>query len=430
MTQLHQTHGHSPRAAGQAGVLAIAALVLAVMVFIGASLSQMSFMGTKRTVVTSKNLQSYYVAMAGVQNALATRFYPASNYLSWNAVNDVKAIEPYPTQSGTPSATAGYVYRNPASKVTGQLVGVYQYFILGGYQGVDAGASSGNNFSYWSDNRKIELSQFPDSDAARFLVVSRGVTCNLPTGAAQAGVIQPNKLFPGKGPIAPLKPTCPSGFVADDTTIVAPIWIRPASGGSDKVEAISVFDDSTAIRLPRKTFVPGSGWQNAGSTINFDTVYADATSNVNSAVTPTHVAIYDFVTNQLQCQKNINGAATTLAGGDCTSPINAKSVINIYFKGHLDHRSFNPNNAWDLKSCTYGNCNLEVESGGTASTGYQLIFDPIKSDQIKLLPNISSLATANKTYTIHIKTNQLRGWSGASATIPEYTVQFTLPPAP
>ncbi len=420
--------------AEKGSVLMAAVIIMTTVVLLGLTISGISLMGAKRSVATQRSLQTYYVAMAGVQQAMATRFYPSSNYLAWNPVADF--IDPYPTSGNPPDPNSGLVFQDPQNPGGSNVIGAFQYVILGGYQGV-ADSSSGSTFNYWADNdnnnespakpKKIGFERFPDSDQARFVIVSRAVTCTDPDGAVQPGFLDDQKLGASNASIPALTPTCTGGMEADTLTVVATVWVKPDSGGSDRVERTQVYKDDSAIRLPRKTFLPGIGWQNRGATFAFDDVYAYDGTGTNNPVIPSHIVFYDFVDDEIQCSQNITGTSTTI--GACAANITNKSVVQLYFKGAIDHRSIdaNDNFSWDDCKIDQNDCAIQIEDGGGFESGYQMIYQPPKNNQIKLLPTLGSLPGAGATYTITVNTADLRSWSGAPGPATPYEIEFTMP---
>ena len=437
---------------GQAGMIMVSMIMVVFVMAVGLSLSQMSQKGAERTVVTKRSLQSYYVAMAGVQQALANRMYPASNYLSWNPVGGLTSMDPYPSTAVPAPPTdpvSGEVFQNPAAPSAATRVGVFQYFVLGGYQEVDAANSAGANFAFWPNGTlnavgapvKSAMTGVPPGDGGRFLIVSRAVTCRGAGANTVLGAINPNKLAaPGDPAFGFRIPTCAAGTQPDVMTMLVVAQVQADDGTADQIVSIRAYPRDTALPLPIRAFIPGAGWLNAGANINFDPVYAFGGGILNNPATPSHVVFYNFTTNAIQCAKTFNAAAITILPGDCEpgETINNRSVIKLFFKGPIDHRSIDRLSDFQLTNCRANpaDCNIQMAVDTNPGvpvvwgpvTGYSFIYQPPYINQMIFLPNLSALPGANTLHQLQINTNAMRGWSGASGGGGSYTVNFTTAP--
>jgi type II secretory pathway pseudopilin PulG len=441
--------------AAQAGLIMVAMVMVVFVLAVGLSLSQTSFTSARRTIVTKQSLQTYYVAMAGVQQALANRMYPSSNYLSWNPVGGVTALDPYPSAinpNPVPDPNSGVVYQNPANPTAATRVGAFQYFILGGYQEVDAANSAGDNFAFWPDTRvngsnipvKSAMSGFTAGDAGRFLIVSRGMTCRGAGANAVLGAMNLNKLAsPGDATFATSRaPWCAPGTSPDVMTMLVVAQVQADDGTPDQVVAIRAYPRDTALPLPIREFVPGAGWLAAGTNINFDPVYgfggAASPTTPNNPALPSHVVFYNFTNNQIQCSKAFNGVRNiAITPADCqpAQTVNNKSVIKLFFKGPIDHRSVDTTNSFQLTACraNSANCNVKIFQdtdpgpGNTWApiTNYSFIYQPPNINQFIFLPQINALPGVATLHQLQVDTGQIRGWSGAPGGDGIYTVDFT-----
>ncbi|HEY9744766.1 MAG TPA: hypothetical protein V6C99_00955, partial [Oculatellaceae cyanobacterium] len=160
----------NPTANGQGALVAIAVTMLIALVLGATSMTGLMQMNSKRTVVTRQSLQTYYVAQAGIQEALATRMVPRSNALNFMSTMPGKA---YPYYSAS-----GLVYEDPVNRK--KLIGVYRYLIVGGDPSKNGKDPNGNYYSstdmtVGSSSPKPRLVTFqtspPDSP---FYVISNG----------------------------------------------------------------------------------------------------------------------------------------------------------------------------------------------------------------------------------------------------------------
>jgi hypothetical protein len=346
---------------------------------------------------------------------------------------------------------------------TANIIGAYRYFVLNGDQGVNAGASNGTSISYWADNVlnaqgqpvKIAPQAFyanannANLSASEFIVVSKGYTCVPASGGNFSGIAIPGVIQDFKNPLADnVLPTGTGGFripscqssingvplQLDTTTLVTRVIIDPDSGQPDRVVGTRLIKDDTNITVPggRKVFIPGTGWTN--TPFSFEPTFSYFGGSTANPATPGHIVFYDFVRNQIICSANITGATTDLRSIPACSAIGPKTVMQLYFLGPIDHRSVDPMNNYSFEECTddtsgelpADRCNIQVNNRTTnqPELGYQLIFEPPKSNQIKLLPNLQSLPSGAQDYEIVVKSRYIRSWTGSTGPTGPYTILF------
>src|SRR5690606_23952950 len=147
-----------------------------------------------RSVVTKQTLQTYYVAQAGLQEALATRMLPRNNY--YNFVLPAAPANRYYLRSGR-------VYQDPVNQT--DLVGLYRYVVVGGDSARQANGTYYPANSMTPDNisRLLSTNTFPDNSP--FIIISNGATCKAASGKSMAALDQINI-----GPTG--LPSCNAGF--------------------------------------------------------------------------------------------------------------------------------------------------------------------------------------------------------------------------
>jgi len=403
-----------PAQAGQGGLIAIAVTVLVALVIMAGSLSSMSNMNATRTVVTKQTLQAFYVGQSGIQEAMATRILPRSNYLNFKT--PIGAQKPM-------YAGSGLVYQNPDPINPTGLLGQYRYVVVGG-QGTRI-PGTGAYYAPGDVNplqvpRLIVTDSIPDTSP--FIVMSNASVCKSSTNVS---VIQPDALIAG------LNPTCKPGYYLDDITLVAQVRLnreQPSNGTviMDRAQQLRIFKNRNAIILPAGAQVPGyAAWQPLGSTINFDTVWTSGT------VKPNHLLVYNFIDNTIYVNTDITGTSMNIG------TIPAKAVLRLYFNEAFDYRSISPTYDTNLTDCgvqaTAANCRVRVMQGtdatgnqGTAYLGNTMI--PILPDgsQLILLPPVTpadQIQSTNNYNAIKIDAKFLQT-SNSSVGTQNYTIIF------
>jgi len=405
-----------PAQPGQGGLIAIAVTVLVALVIMAGSLSSMSNMNAIRTVVTKQTLQAYYVGQSGIQEALATRILPRSNFLNFKT----------PVGSQKPMYTgSGLVYQNPDPINPTGLLGQYRYVVVGGqgtripangayYNPTDPAAVNNLNVP-----RLIVTDTIPESSP--FVVISNASVCKSSTSKS---AIQPDALNPG------LTPTCKAGYYLDDITLVSQVRLnreQPTSGViMDRAQQLRIFKNRNAITLPAGAQVPGyAAWQPAGNIINFDTVWNGGN------VSPNHLLVYNFIDNTVYLDTNITGTSMNIG------TIPAKAVMRVYFNEAFDYRSISPTYDTNLTDCgvqaTAANCRVRVMQGtnaagdnGNVYLGNTMI--PLLPDgsQLILLPPVTptdQIQSTNNYNAIKIDARFLQTFNGSVGT-QNYTIIF------
>ncbi|MDX2084672.1 MAG: hypothetical protein SFZ03_04715 [Candidatus Melainabacteria bacterium] len=281
-------------AQGQAAVVVMAVTLLMGLIIMGLSINQLQYVNARRNVTSNDSLQAYYVAQAGVQEALAARMDPRTNYLNFVS-----------SPQGPKYPLSGRVYQNP-SNLTG-LLGAYRYIVLGGDNARDP--VSGN---YWNDSNSLlnPLSQQP------FYIISRGSVCQAANGQTLVNAIVPGMV-----------PTCTSGQLQHTTVVATVDMSRNSNAARDLVSDYRPVTGNNDVVLPAPVMVPGGGLSN---TVNFESAWSAVQSDavpllavVHLLSEPRNIRVY-----------NIN--STTFTIPDRVQP---NAVIRLYFRGGLDIRS-------------------------------------------------------------------------------------------
>ncbi|MBK8190100.1 MAG: hypothetical protein IPK79_06575 [Vampirovibrionales bacterium] len=408
--QSHKAHG----ARGQGATIAIAVVTLVAIVSMALALNQGAFYNARRMVSNRQSLQLYYVAQAGIQEALATRFVPRTNYLNFLRYSG--------QNNNTPPlyGLSGKVFRNPANAVNSELIGYYRYFVLGGDPTADA-TTGAIRTDYLTANSQIRQP---------FSMLSKGSICVSDTGEVGVGVIRV-QMTDGDNP----RPYCTDNrFRIDELTLSASADLsRTVNVSSDVITAYDIHKTDTAVPLGRSMFAPGLNNGNPVSTINFETVWSATGSGGTAepfnelAVRPTRVAFYTMAQGVPDTNKNIpiTGANTTVG-----ALINPRSVIKVFFNGGVDYRTLyiDPklNQTIDANCvATPANCHVRVrDQFGTLFTNSTLFPNFPGETQFLLLPPLGTGSVMNSTRTYTITLENIVDWQGNRLPQP-YTITFT-----
>lgn len=154
-----------------AGAIILTAFILsAILVGVAVVLQMNKSKEIERVVATEYNLKTYYVALAGINECIASRMAPRSNVLlKRNDVNDVNK-DKYERL-----VNSGYVYANPYEQNQFKTIGEYTYVSY-----VVVKDENGQyNIDEFNNNWKDE----------KYLVYSKGVT-QLPDGSKDSVIIK------------------------------------------------------------------------------------------------------------------------------------------------------------------------------------------------------------------------------------------------
>lgn len=427
---------------GQAALIAVAVTIMIALVLGGTTMSSLMQQNSMRTVVTRQSLQTYYIAQAGIQEALATRMLPRSNTLNFLSKASL------PTSASPYFPDSGLVYEDPANKRN--LIGVYRYLIVGGdpsrkengdYYNVPSGPpfTVGPDTTNTTSNPKPRLVTFQSSpDTSPFYIISNGLTCLSQTGkigrdqfvgASAGGTTNPASIG--------TQPTCKPGYSLDEMTLVTRVQLESETAGVlDRLNQTWTYKNyvigsklnyanSKEIPLPGSTFVPGSGWTNK---VDFTDAWThQATSN--SPAKPTQIVFFDFSTSKIYHRQVLNtGSSTALPAGTQIPP---KASIMLYFDGPIDYRSLSLTYNRNLEDCKTGinNCAIQfTNASGTPYTGMTVVpIMPYLTKVLLLAPIGNNLSTSTK-YKIVIRQNFISSFSGSR--IPgTHTIEFSTCPA-
>ncbi|MBY0403750.1 MAG: hypothetical protein K2X66_07605 [Cyanobacteria bacterium] len=429
--------------AGQSALFITLIACVVILVSVNVSIGLFNQQSGKRLIASTKALQSYYVAMHGIQEAMATRMVPRSNQMNFSN----RRFAAYPH--------SGRVYRkvnigfNGSGPLDTNLMGIYRYIIVGG----DAFRMR-NGAAQGLSARLLQFASFP-TESSPFYIISNGITCNPVSNLASTrgdGVALPFVTFPAGNNLNPLtNAVCPPGFVIEQTTLVARALIErdaPAAGGpqiynldKDQLQGLQAFLGDN-FSLPADVaqgggaFIPGQGYINDNRILSFQALWQNqdvplvtrvvTTTRANVVPPPGSVPLGPFqVIDQFN---NPNGSSNVTL----PTVVPLGSTIIVAFDRPFEFRSiYDPTNAFDITNCVgvrggapTRNCSVSLFAGGGAIP-QPLNFAPVLPGSNVLVivpslqPGLSRTIPLRHTLTI----SGLRNYSGLN-TIGQATITF------
>jgi type II secretory pathway pseudopilin PulG len=412
---------------GQGGLIAIAVVLLITLTVGGGLLGSMSQQNAHQAILTAQNAQAYYAAQAGVQEAIATRMLPRSNYLNFDSNIDSSDGIPYFLKAYY--ATSGRISLDLSND--NRVIAKYRYMVLGG----DSARESKNSYFPETEPNKDDPYLLSVNKIFNpFIVVSEGVICH---ADAQFGKALVNK-FEGAGASKLLDAACQAGSRRDQVIVVAQVKLQNPDGvTADKIVGQHLYKNPQKIKLPAGTFVPGYGWMDANSEINFDTMWranhqANNTGDKNP-LTLKKIVVYNFTENQVIKNCDVNGPTNTSCGPIITNIPRQALAFRLYFNGPFDFRSISPrtnlrdNSLQDCKGSNANNCHIRVmpTTGPPPRTAYPSnIILPLYpgGTQVIVLPPLKAYGK-NEKFSLEIDTTKMRSFNGERGKV-NYSIDF------
>lgn len=312
---------------GQGGLFISALITMLAITFLGLSLSMTSYVNARRAVTTKQSSQLYYLAHAGIQEALASRFLPRTNYL--NFLKYIGVTNNNPPLYGR----SGLVHADALKPSQSNLIGVYRYVTLGGHAGVDV------------DTGELEEGFLTSNSINQhFYVLSKGSVCmHKETNEVGIGVIT----VIGDSSGTP-RPYClNSDYELEELTLLTEANLSRANDPLyDEIAGYRIYSDDNNITLPTPVFIPGTtGANQISHYVNFEDAWSSGQDFNTFPVRPTKIAFYNVSDDEVEAEYvfDIQGPTTTIPK---SKKIDPRSVIRIFFNGGVDYRTLyiNPKN--------------------------------------------------------------------------------------
>jgi len=404
---------------GQGGLFISAVMTMLAITFLGLSLSINSYMNARQAVATQQSSQLYYIAQAGVQEALASRFIPRNNYLNFLKYIGIN------TKNPPLYGRSGFVYADPLQPTPRNLIGVYRYLTLGGQGGVNV-VSGQLTQEFLSSN---QINQ-------HFYLLSKGSVCiHKTTKAVGVGVI--SVINDGGVP----RPACSdTNYVLDQLTLLTEANLSRANDPNyDQISAYRIYKTDSEIGLTSPVFVPGvNSSSQVSSGVSFEQAWNSGANFNTFAVKPVKIAFYsisdDYPT--LDHIFNITSATTTISNSTLIDP---RSVVRIFFSDGVDFRSLyiDPKNYEAIEAdCLAGTANPENCNVRTRNLATNVIYNKSTvypnlpgGSTLTLLPALGSgqVMQGNQQYQIELDP-QISDWYGnalSSSSGTGYKIKFT-----
>lgn len=445
---------------GQSVVLMTLVVSLIMVLAFGTSMALFNQQSSQRNIVNKRALQSYYVAMQGVQESLATRMIPRSNQLNFRGITTAGNglnpgnfwVRPFYPLSGrvfeTPVGgeafnlnTGVYQHGSLTNPQAPNLMGVYRYMIVGGDASI-----SGSNFNQFgptpgSGLYLTELNHLPGTSP--FYIISSGITC-----INRGGVAVPNALTIQE---YPNRPTCRgANVILDETVIVARTLVdeprmrsatevdemgnlwpdrllsmaafrNPQPVPNSNFESVSINLNQQGVQNPG-AFVPGIGWVANNQQFFFENVWRNRGNQANYPTQVRGIAFYNSATKGIIC--------TTLGVGPACGISNPRippnATIRVVFNGPVDFRSFYN---YNIQRCVETNpgdpgsgplaCNIQLRDQGNNVKQFNFSWLPPGSNSVVISPSFSP----GQRHTLRIQ--NLHGYNGDTAVPAAWQFQFT-----
>ncbi len=414
-------------AVGQGALIAVAVITLVAMATMALALNQAAFYNSKRIISNRQSMQLYYVAQAGIQEALATRFVPRTNYLNFLQ---------YAGAAGGPHNTplyglSGRVFRDASSTNNNELIGYYRYFIVGG--------DPIRRLNGTEDNSRLTLNL---GVLQHYYILSKGSVCLSDNGKVGVGLLQIAMAGDNPTPSCNQDPGDPGAtYALENLTVLAEADLSRTLNTKDLISDYKLFKNDTNITLgPAATdtvFVPGRGINNQ---VNFEETWSAtiASEPANELeVFPAWMIFYTMAQGLPDADKSMpfTGTDTNVA-----APIDARSVMKVFFNGGVDYRTLyirpdTANNETIAADCTAdpSNCVVNVydDTAGVYFTNSTLYPSFPSETQFILLPPLSAGTVMGSGVDYEVTLGkELSDWRGNSLDDlgGDYEVEFTTAP--
>jgi hypothetical protein len=397
---------------GQAVMIMGAVALIAFMGVVGFSLSQSSNSHAKLMINEATANQLKLTAQAGLQEALATRFYPRSNYLNFSALT----LPPAPPASQQPFyKTSGRLFSGT------NLIGMYRYVVLGG------DSARNPSTAVFNPSDIVRITSSSSKVDQPFVVLSQGAVCVSPDG---------QNIVPNAFSVSGFVPSCNAGSTLRTITFLSSSRLDGSgAGGQDVLDTMRMVSNPASITLPTNVVMPDGTRTN---TVNFETAWGAA--NAASHATPDYVMSYSLA------DQTAASPAVQVTGSTVTIPgtVAPNHAIRVYMRGEYDYRSlYNYNPATCISNPS--TCAVKIEQRNADWTptldggGNRVVFGvgslmpvlPSGTQLIAFPPQDPAAAMAfNTNYAIVIDGNVLQDSRGKKSGS-TYEVRFSVaaPPA-
>jgi hypothetical protein len=307
---------------GQAAIIAIAITLLVALIVMGGAISNMALFNANRTIAIEKSLETYYIAQAGIREAISSRMIPRTNYLNF--------VPPATRQANgmlnPVYQLSGRVFERPNTTPPTNLVGIYRYFILGGDPSRNPDSTDLGNKQYWPTNNPNLLD---NTTRQPFYVVSRGAVCR--ERNTKRVMFDSVSYTPAGGTV------CSNNYELDQMTLVAKVDMsnaNPGCNGLSCVETLRYFNAET-FRADRPLYVSFNGatqLAGANTDLPFEPIWNKSNATPGDSA-PAAIAFYS--------PSDTIPGSWSLIGAPGQTQINnvpTNTIMRLMFNGNIDMR--------------------------------------------------------------------------------------------
>jgi hypothetical protein len=354
---------------GNVAIIVLGMSIMTFLVVVGMSLSSLTNTESVRLVSSDTQQQVYYVAQAGIQEALSTNFYPRSNRMAMRA-QPLPAVLPANQQPQYPFS--GRVI--PTTLAGAQVLnGMYRYMVFGGAP--ERNANTGNIVQPADDGGQGYLQLVDHNGQVRqpTYVASRGAVC-----------LQNNAVVPDSLTLVNFRPTCTVGDLRE-TTVLTEFRFRDPALTTNRLERSVVLPQGTEtitlrtpVQFPDGTvgtnFDFNTQWETNASYAQLQAVMVYQT--VNPALVP---AVNRRPLNMITAPGVTNSGLTNVQPGES---------IRLYFRGALHRNSIY---GYNFQNCfnpaTVNLCNVKVQRMNANGTPFLVAGNPVYDTNAALIPD-------------------------------------------
>lgn len=388
------------KAAKGQGLLIVVAVAMVAFLTAGAiSLNGGLFQQAKLETSTAGSLQLYYTTQAGIQEAVGTRLYPATNYLNSVLNTPPTGVAQFNSDpSWRPRfLNSGFITTKGATNAAPPVIlGRYRYMVLGGQPSRNPSGGGWYNTMGGSNKNNITYYTHPSIKVRQpAYILSKGSVCLTKDGSVLPNDIRPKNVdFKNEGF------TCTTGTLREQVG-VAMVWIQDPTKGS-KVALSKMLP----VGRDNVTFPQGYRVANASGTPVRAVTFEDEWKSNRTQVYLEQLAIYDeepFLSDfnqaitrsplpfRLQSYNNFYKGKQRLSG-----TIKSNSTFKLCFRGSLFEPSLVKYNydKNDPNACINNrqNCGIRIEKLGNNWQPIIANGKPSAQQSIKIIPVYPALS--------------------------------------
>ncbi len=291
----------------------IAIVTLTMLLVLGASLSSLNITSMQRMGADKAQNQLIYLANSGIQEAIARRFFPRSNYEAFLGTS-IAALARRSVNSNNAFYLSGQVFADVAN--ARQAIGIYRYFILAGNpaQSRVSGDFELDDINFSLIEAYMNRGDNPALNNQPFIVISQAAICEQSPQTISVDSVG----WQNNGATL----TCPQGQTLRTLTAVAEVntYTTP-----NRITQIRYFNDDEALTLPFATTLPNGTIVNA---VNFTDFWNTVLNGGGNRLTPVALVFHPPV-NDLSAVVADDVKTYDINGNNTNLPVDADNLIPV-----------------------------------------------------------------------------------------------------